>query len=321
VADFSILEREAKRSRVQITEDDHMELGDDNGSDKGDSLKEFVQNLSEDEFKLFLKRKAKEILGISVDRVLDEAADKVMAEDMEELGEGAREKGAAEGEEMQIDGKLPDGVQYVADQGGSKGNVSKTKIDEAARIPEMAANVRSSPRLAGARNEHTLIKAGERMAKRNLELDEGMPSNTSDFSLSTNVAAHNLQQSVLSLNADVAAHNLQQIGFLVGLNGSKVTNNVEELLSLESERGELGLGVSDSEDLCSEDEEETIESLEANALKMLCGDLMEEIFVDENVCLKAERKRSGRKNRSHAKSCLIKTCKERVVRTKTNARK
>jgi hypothetical protein len=178
-------------------------------------------------------------------------------------------------------------------------------VEEAARIPEMSANVRSSPRLVGAKNEHTLIRAGERLAKRNLEFGGGMPSTISDF----------------TLKPYIAANNLHQLGLCLGSENLDVSSNIEHLLSLESVRGEEGLGFSDFEGGYSESEEETIEHIEANALNVLCGDLMEEVFDEEFFPLNSELNGKARKYKSHAKSCLSRTCKERRNRIIIGGRK
>jgi hypothetical protein len=73
-AGVTVQEREAKRSKTTSSAEDLVGgAGCDVNSDSfpGDSLKEYVQNMSEEEFKLFLKQKAKEIMGMSVDRVID----------------------------------------------------------------------------------------------------------------------------------------------------------------------------------------------------------------------------------------------------------
>ena len=45
------------------------------------TFKEQVLNMNEEEFRMFLKEKAEEILDIAADRVLGEIADKVMGEE------------------------------------------------------------------------------------------------------------------------------------------------------------------------------------------------------------------------------------------------
>jgi hypothetical protein len=174
-----VQEREAKRSRVtNIGVEQEAGKKTTVGEAQGEGLKDYVQNLSEDEFKLFLKRKAKEILDMSVDRVLDEAADKVMAEKEGEPVQRMEEEEKEVGDGMLVDASVPNGEQGLGAKANSKEKGVDEGVAEAAFIPELNVNVRSSPRLAGAKNEHTLVKAGERKARRNLELGEGMPSST-----------------------------------------------------------------------------------------------------------------------------------------------
>jgi hypothetical protein len=80
-------------------------------------------------------------------------------------------------------------------------------------------------------------------------------------------------------------------------------------LEVESERenGELGGFEHDWVDYDSE--EESWENMEKNALRSLCGDLMEEVFDESSFPLNSELDDFSRKGKSHAKSCLNKTCK------------
>jgi hypothetical protein len=65
-----------------------------------------------------------------------------------------------------------------------------------------------------------------------------------------------------------------------------------------------GWGVCESED-------ESVEEIAWNALKSLCGELMEEIFDESSFPLSGELDNITRKGKFHAKSCLKKTCKVR----------
>jgi hypothetical protein len=60
-----------------------------------------------------------------------------------------------------------------------------------------------------------------------------------------------------------------------------------------------------------ESEEESVEDVERGALKSLCGELMEKIFDESSFPLNSELDDFTRKGKSHAKSCLSKTCKIR----------
>jgi hypothetical protein len=54
--------------------------------------------------------------------------------------------------------------------------------------------------------------------------------------------------------------------------------------------------------------------MEKNALRSLCGDLMEELFDESSFPLNSELDDFNRKGKSHTKSCLSKTCKIRRVK-------
>jgi hypothetical protein len=60
--------------------------------------------------------------------------------------------------------------------------------------------------------------------------------------------------------------------------------------------------------------ENSWENLENFALRTLCGDLMEEVFDESSLPLNSELDDFNRKGKSHAKSCLSKTCKIRRVK-------
>jgi hypothetical protein len=51
-----------------------------------------------------------------------------------------------------------------------------------------------------------------------------------------------------------------------------------------------------------------------NALTSLCGDCIEEVFDESSFPLNSELDDFSRKGKSHAKSCLSKTCKIRRVK-------
>jgi hypothetical protein len=72
-----------------------------------------------------------------------------------------------------------------------------------------------------------LAKAEERVARKNLEFNEGNPCSTS----------------LLSVNKDLALDCLQQIGINLGVSSVEKDNNLYNLLGLESKRevGELGV--------------------------------------------------------------------------------
>jgi hypothetical protein len=57
-----------------------------------------------------------------------------------------------------------------------------------------------------------------------------------------------------------------------------------------------------------------VEDVERKALKSLCGELMEEAFDEYSFPLNCEHNSLRRKGKSHAKSCLTKTCKARKTK-------
>jgi hypothetical protein len=103
---------------------------------------------------------------------------------------------------------------------------------------------------------------------------------------------------------------LQQIGFNLGKSSLEKDNNLDSLLGFVpvGEVGELG---AEDEWWGYESEEESVGDLERKALKSLCGELMEEIFDESSFPLNSELDSPKRKGKSHAKSCLRKTCEVR----------
>jgi hypothetical protein len=74
------------------------------------------------------------------------------------------------------------------------------------------------------------------------------------------------------------------------------------------------LGVSDDEWLDWDSEEDSCEEVKKRALRSLCGELVEEIFDESSFPLNSELDGIKRKGKSHAKSCLNKTCNIRRVK-------
>jgi hypothetical protein len=240
---------------------------------KACTWKEQVQNMSKGEFEEFLRQKALEILNKAADSAYDEIADRVLLE--EEEGQ----QKVAEDEVMK--------------EGGAEG---KCKALEAAAVPEASKKqVHASPRLQNASHEHVLNKAEERIAKKNLEFSGGNP--------------HTLPL-ISDFNGNITDF-MQQIG--VNLENSSMGRDLNFLHpldpGLEGEEGEFG--DFESEGFNGEMEEEDIGTLERNALKSLCGELMEEVFDESSFPLNSELEDFKPKGKSHAKSCLRKTWKLR----------
>jgi hypothetical protein len=239
------------------------------------SWKEQVQNMSKVEFEAFLREKAVEILNKAADKAFDEIADKVMQE--EEEGQQG----------ISAEMVLKDNEAVVAD-----------KIREAAAVPEASKlQVRSSPRLQRSKDENVMAKAEERAAKRNLEFSGGTPHSPS----------------LLSVNNSNSSFLMQQIGINLGNNSQDRDLNFQFALDNSLIPNDVDFGESDREWGMSDSEEEDVGALELNALKNLCGEVMEEVFDESSFPLKSELDNFSRKGKSNAKSCLRKTCKLRRV--------
>jgi hypothetical protein len=164
------------------------------GGDVVLSWKERVQNMTK-EFEAFLRAKADEIADLATDRVLDEVVGTVMGE--EEDGQFQKEV-------------LGDGVTSRGDMEVEVGD----RVREEAAISEALVQVRSSPRLQRSKDEHVLAKAEERVARKNLEFNEGNPCSSS----------------LLSVNKDLALDCLQQIGINLGVSSVEKDYNFYNLL-------------------------------------------------------------------------------------------
>jgi hypothetical protein len=80
--------------------------------------------------------------------------------------------------------------------------------------------------------------------------------------------------------------------------------------------GELEMGVVDFGEfeqdwLDGDSDEENIETFELKALKILCAEMMDEVFDESSFPLNSELQGYKRKGKAHTKSCLRKTCKIR----------
>ncbi|CAN6231827.1 unnamed protein product [Urochloa humidicola] len=140
------------------------------------SLKELVLGMSEDEFTAFLRKKAEEILDVSVKEVLAETTDKVLEErDDMEFGEGPRDitTGLANTFPKEI-AETKRNKEAGGDQGKQQTQELAKKFPAAAIHEAVVSPVRSSPRLVGSSDEHTKERAHRRASARALELDEGM---------------------------------------------------------------------------------------------------------------------------------------------------
>ncbi|CAN6200271.1 unnamed protein product, partial [Urochloa humidicola] len=150
--------------RVVVGNSDKSELNNTSPIQLG-TLKELVQNMSENEFTIFLKKKAEEILDMAVSNVLEDVSDKVMVEgDEETLQEEIRT----------MKNQAKEGVAGALEVLKAQAKKAAEKSQAAAAIAEAALSpARSSPRLAGSSDEHTMDKAQRRAAVRALELNKG----------------------------------------------------------------------------------------------------------------------------------------------------
>jgi hypothetical protein len=154
--------------------------------------------MSRDEFEAFLKAKVDEILDKAAKTVIEDLADKVMGEADEAVQEVER---LAEGE---MAGK---GMEVEMEE----------RLLVAAGVPEATkAQIKASLRLQRSKDEHTLAKAEGRVARRNLELSEGISSSAPLF----------------TVNRDLAMNCLQQLGFNIGDSSVEEDDNLNDLLGV-----------------------------------------------------------------------------------------
>ncbi|CAN6351703.1 unnamed protein product [Urochloa humidicola] len=150
-------ERSPKRRRDNSTKDGIGDKMSGGISEKDPTyfgtLKEQIQNMSEEEFNLFLKQKVEEILDLSVGKVLGQVVDKVMEEKEHEQGS-----------------EKEDSVTGGQGIGGDFAPANISLLEAKASIPDMVISpTRSSPRLMRSKEEHSLAKAEILTAKKNLE--------------------------------------------------------------------------------------------------------------------------------------------------------
>lgn len=176
--------------------------------------------------------------------------------------------------------------------------VGRDKVMAAAAIPEVIKSpTRASPRLKETSNEDTMAKVSKRAAERALDVEGNIPSHsfTVDF-----------------FPAVDAANVLKHIGLSSGSSHEELEQSVLELFNFDKDRRLLG---GDSEDGVSfdqeaEEENESFEELEREAIRNLCGDLVDEVFDEDAYHLSSDTRKLFKNVKSNAKSCK-KTCKVR----------
>lgn len=271
--------REAKRPRNESV---NKSLG--GGSSSGGvvaSLKEKIQNMSEEEFKCFLVKQANELLDKVVDKTSEGVTEKGIAANavdfpMEEVDKGGEE----------VDDLSPVHVE--------EGEVLKGATEQAA-IKEMTLTpTRCSPRLVNASDEHTLSKVGKRAAQRNLEHLDGNILNNPLYS---------------PLHADTIL-NIQSLGVCVSNDSRDLADLLERVKLPSDDLAQPRLVDNIEEDLwLSESEDENVELVENLAVKELCGDLLEEVFDDDSYHLGGDFKTTSKRYKSRAKSRKRMACR------------
>ncbi|CAO2146832.1 unnamed protein product [Urochloa humidicola] len=154
------------------------------------SLKELVLGMSEDEFTAFLRKKAEEIIDASVKEVLAETGDKVM-EESDEMELGGTPRPTTVGS-TNTSPKEKAETKSNKEKGGASGKQQTqelvTKFPAAAIHEAVVSPVRSSPRLVGSSDEHTMDRAHRRASARALELEKGdLQDDLLDQDMGTNV--------------------------------------------------------------------------------------------------------------------------------------
>jgi hypothetical protein len=111
--------------------------------------------------------------------------------------------------------------------------VTEERLLMAAAVPKAAkAQIRASLRLQRSKDEHTLAKAEERVARRNLELSEGISSSAPLFFVNRDLAMNCLQQLGINLGGcsvekDKNLLDLLGVGIGEGVGGVECDENGE----------------------------------------------------------------------------------------------
>jgi hypothetical protein len=250
-----------------------------------------------DEFNLFLREKAKEIAGMSMDIVFDEVADKVMEEGVEELSNSRLNNS-----ELGLVGAAA-GKKATGTMDGQSGSVeikkNELKVMAAAAIPEASTpQVRSSPRLAGVTDEHAMDRAQRRVAAK-----DGDPSNGTCSSVSQDFPFCELSSGI-------------------GLNYLLPKETIERSMQSCLEVGlvsdqEVEVEGGDPFDQVRFSDVENLDELEQLAVKNLCSELLEEVYDDHYDHLSCDFNVVGTARKPCAKSRKRQACK---VRTLGNSR-
>jgi hypothetical protein len=262
-----------------------------------ESWKEMVHGMSMDEFNLFLREKAKEIVGMSMDIVLDDLANKVMEEGDEELSNSRLNNS-----ELGLVGAEA-GKNAIGTTEGLSGSVeikkNELKVMASAAILEASTpQVHSSPRLAGVTDEHAMDGAQRRAAAK-----DGDPSNGTCSSVSHDFPFCEL------ING-------------IGLNCLHPKETIERSLQSCLEVGlvsdqKVEVEGGDPFDQVRFSDAENLDNLEQLAVKSLCIELLEELYDDHYDQLSCDFNVVGTARKPCAKSRKRQACR---VRTLGNSR-
>jgi hypothetical protein len=272
-----------------------------------------------------IQRLADEIIDMAVNSSVDKCCDLVLAEVDEEAFDGRMEEtdlvdvaGApmvAVAQKGQAEVLHPEaqpsslGVSPVpaACRGMGLG-ILKPQLASPVTTPIAAASIkealttptRSSPRLAGALEEHVMDKARKRAALKNLEPIEGNISNPSFPSFS-----------------DIVIHSeLSKIGVSLGKNSSEISDSLKRLRSLEAKRltsVSPSKAMENPRHIALLDDEED-EDLDNTTLGHLCGNLMDEVLDEDSDHLSCDFQVVFKKNKLQSSSKRKKISKIKMAR-------
>jgi hypothetical protein len=267
-----------------------------------------------------IKRLAEEIIDMAVNNSIDKCCDLVMAESDEEKVDGRVEDAISDVQAgvLTEESELP--VLAAASSRVPDADDRPTTITAAHKPPKappaaaltaaagikevLATPTRSSPRLAGAIEEHVMDRVKKRAALKNLEPVEGKTSNSS----------------FLSFSDVVVQSNLSNIGVTLGKNDSEVSDSIMCLKTLEAKRlppklSNKEMGEQHNIALLDNEEDDDLDNI---TLGHLCGDLMEEVMDEDSDHLSCDFQAVFKKNKSKSSSTKKKIAKIRMARKNKN---
>jgi hypothetical protein len=267
-----------------------------------------------------IKRLAEEIVDMAVNNSIDKCCDLVTAESEDEMVAGRVVDAVSDGQAglLTEEPELPFLAAAVPRESEAE---DRPLSVEAARKPQkppaagalsaaagvkavLATPTRSSPRLAGAFEEHVLDKARKRAALKNLEPMKGKNPNSS----------------FLSFSDAVVQSSLNSIGVALGNRDSEVLDSIRCLKSIEAKRLPPTLSskeMGDQRSIAVLDNEED-DDLDNITLGHLCGDLMEEVMDEDSDHLSCDFQAVFKKNKSKSSSRKKKLAKIRMARRNRN---